>query len=161
MPAKISLGEVTAAILLFGAAAAPAVNAATADDACSLLTQAQVGAVLGVAVGAGSYQSPTFKRTCTWNAASNAPKGTQYVTLIVEGPDAYLAGKKTGPMKANTIKSVSGIGNDAYYQTVSSNVGLNVKKGNAAFKVAVYGDLPIEKKQAMEKTLAQQVLSKL
>jgi hypothetical protein len=161
MPAKFGLGAVVAAILLFGAAAAPTVNAAPADDACSLLTQAQVGAVLGVAVGAGSYQSPTFKRTCTWNTASNAQSGAKYVTLIVEGPDAYLAGKKTGAMKANSIKVVSGVGNDAYYQTVSSNVGLNVKKGNAAFKVAVYGDLPIEKKQAMEKTLAQQVLARL
>lgn len=44
---------------------------------------------------------------------------------------------------------------------MGSNVGLIVKKGNVAFKVAVYANLPIEKKQAMEKTLAQQVDSKL
>jgi hypothetical protein len=161
MPVKISLGAVAAAVILFGTAVAPAVNAAPADDACSLLTQAQVGAALGLAVGAGAYQIPTFKKTCTWNATGNAQKGAKYVTLVVEGADAYLAGKKTGPMKANSIKSVSGIGNDAYYLTANGNVGLNVKKGNVAFKVAVYGDLPIEKKQAMEKALAQQVVSKL
>jgi hypothetical protein len=44
---------------------------------------------------------------------------------------------------------------------VGPNVGIIVKKGNVAFKVAVYGDIPIENKQAMEKTLAQQVVSKL
>jgi hypothetical protein len=161
MPVKISLGAGVAAVILFGTAAAPAVNAAPADDACSLLTQAQVGAALGIAVGAGSYQSPSFKKTCTWNATGNAQKGAKYVALMVEGADAFLAGKRPGPMKTNSIKSVSGIGNDAYYLTVSTNVGLNVKKGNVAFKVAVFGDLPIEKKQAMEKTLAQQVVSKL
>jgi hypothetical protein len=44
---------------------------------------------------------------------------------------------------------------------VGKNVGLIVKKGNVAFKVAVYDHSPLEKKQAMEKTLAQQVVSKL
>jgi hypothetical protein len=44
---------------------------------------------------------------------------------------------------------------------VGKNVGHIVKKGNVAFKFAVYGDSPIEKKQAMEKTLAQQVVCKL
>ena len=44
---------------------------------------------------------------------------------------------------------------------MGSNVGLIVKKGNVAFMVAVYGDLLIEKKPAIEKTLAQQVVSKL
>ena len=44
---------------------------------------------------------------------------------------------------------------------MGSNVGLIVKKGTVAFKVAVYGDLPMGKKQAMQKTLAQQVVSKL
>jgi hypothetical protein len=158
---KISFGAVIGAIIVSGAAAAPAANAVPPVDACSVLTQAQVGAALGVAVGAGSYQIPTFKKTCTWNAAGNAQKGAKYVTLMLEGADAFLAGKKTGPMKTNSIKPVSGIGNDAYYLTANGNVGLNVKKGNVAFKVAVYGDLPIEKKQAMEKTLAQQVVSKL
>jgi hypothetical protein len=50
---------------------------------------------------------------------------------------------------------------DAYYLGGGKNVGLIVKKGNVSFKVAVYGDSPIEKKEAMEKTLAQQVVSKL
>src|ERR1700733_688748 len=111
MRVRISLGAGVAAIILFGIATAPAVNAGPADDACSLLTQAQVGAALGRAVGAGSYQTPTFKRTCTWNATGNAPKGAKYVALMVEGTDAYLAGKRTGPMKANSIKAVGGIGN--------------------------------------------------
>jgi hypothetical protein len=160
MLSKISLGAVIAIIFIVGAATAPLANATPPDDACSLLTQAQVSVALSVSVGAGSYQTPTFKKTCTWNATSDVKKGAKYVTLVLEGLDAYQAGK-LAPVKTIVVTSISGIGDDAYYLAVSSNVGLIVKKGDIAFKVAVYGDLPIEKKQAMEKTLAQQVVSKL
>ncbi len=79
---------------------------------------------------------------------------------MLEGLDAYQAGKQA-PVKSIIITPVSGIGDDAYYLAVGDNVGLIVKKGNAAFKVAVYGQLPLEKKQAMEKTLAQQIVANL
>ena len=158
---KVSLGAVIAAILVLGAARPPPASAAAADDACALLTQAQLGAALNVAVGAGSYQIPTHKQTCTWNATGTVAKGAKYVTLMLEGADAYAAGKRTGPMKTISITPVSGIGNDAFYLTANGNVGLNVRKGKVAFKIAVYGDLPLDKKQAMEKSLAQQVVSKL
>jgi hypothetical protein len=158
MPSKISLGAVIAAIFIAGAATAPA-NAAPPDDACSLLTQAQVSAAVSVSVGAGAYQG-TYKKTCTWNAVSPATKSAKYVTLMLEGLDAYQAGK-LAPVKTIVVTPISGIGDDAYYLAVGPNVGLIAKKGNVAFKVAVYGDIPIENKQAMEKTLAQQVVSKL
>jgi hypothetical protein len=158
MASKISLGAVIAAIFIAGAATAPA-NAAPPDDACSLLTQAQVSVAVSVSVGAGAYQG-TYKKTCTWNAVSPATKSAKYVTLLLEGLDAYQAGK-LAPVKTIVVTPISGIGDDAYYLAVGPNVGIIVKKGNVAFKVAVYGDIPIENKQAMEKTLAQQVVSKL
>jgi hypothetical protein len=158
MASKISLGAVIAAIFIAGAATPPA-NAAPPDDACSLLTQAQVSVAVSVSVGAGAYQG-TYKKTCTWNAVSPATKSAKYVTLLLEGLDAYQAGK-LAPVKTIVVTSISGIGDDAYYLAVGPNVGLIVKKGNVAFKVAVYGDIPIENKQAMEKTLAQQIVSKL
>ena len=156
MPSKICLSAVIGAIFIVGAAMAPSANAAPPDDACLLLTQAQVSAALGASVGAGSYVTPTFKKTCTWTVAG----GAEYVTLMLEGLDAYQAGK-VALTKTIVVTSVSGIGDDAYYLAVGKNVGLIVKKGNVAFKVAVYGHSPLEKKQAMEKTLAQQVVSKL
>ena len=158
MASKTSLGAVIAAIFIAGAATTPA-NAAPPDDACSLLTQAQVSVAVSVSVGAGAYQG-TYKKTCTWNAVSPATKSAKYVTLLLEGLDAYQAGK-LAPVKTIVVTPISGIGDDAYYLAVGPNVGLIVKKGNVAFKVAVYGDIPIENKQAMEKTLAQQVVSNL
>jgi hypothetical protein len=41
------------------------------------------------------------------------------------------------------------------------DAALLVKKGNVAFKVAVYGRSPLEQKEAVAKTLAEQVVSKL
>ena len=116
---------------------------------------------MSVSVGAGSYVTPTYKKTCTWNAISPVAKSAKYVTLMLQDLDAYEGGKRIGQMKAVSVTSISGIGDDAYYLAVGNNVGLIVKKGNVSFKVAVYADLPIEKKQAMEKTLAQQAVSKL
>jgi hypothetical protein len=161
MPSKICLGAVVAAIFIVGAASAPSAKAAPPEDACSLLTQVQVSAAVSVSVGAGSYVTPTYKKTCTWNTTSAVPNSAKYVTLMLEDLDAYEGGKRVGQVKTIFVTPVSGIGDDAYYLGGGKNVGLIVKKGNVSFKVAVYGDLPIEKKQTMEKTLAQQVVSKL
>ena len=149
------------AILIVGAAASRSASAAPHDDACALLTDAQVSAALSVPVGAGSYQMPKFKKTCTWNSTGDAAKGAKSVVLMLEGLDAYQAGKATRKTKTTSVTPISGIGDDAYYLAVGSNVGLIVKKRNVAFKVAVFCSLPIEKKQVMEKALAQQIVSKL
>ena len=155
---RSSAGLSSLAIALSVVCMAPLANTAPPDDACSLITQAQVSAALGASVAAGAYAAPTFTKTCTWNATTN---GAGYVTLKLEGLDEYQGGKQIGQMKSVSVTSISGIGDDAYYLAVGGNVGLIVKKGNVAFKVAVYAHLPLEQKQAMEKTLAQHVVSKL
>jgi hypothetical protein len=147
--------------IFFATVAAQSASAAPHDDACALLTDAQVSAALSAPVGAGSYQMPTFKKTCTWNSTGEGAKNAKSVVLMVEGLDAYQAGKATRQSKTTSVTPISGIGDDAYYLAVGSNVGLIVKKRNVAFKVAVFCALPIEKKQAMEKALAQQIVSKL
>lgn len=86
--------------------------------------------------------------------------GAEYVTLMLEGLDAYQAGK-VAMTKMIVVTSVSGIGDDAYYPAAGKNVGLILKKGSVAFKVALYAGAPIDKKEAMEKTLASQAVSNL
>jgi hypothetical protein len=160
MRLKTGFAALAVAIFIFGTATAPSASAAPPDDACSVLTQAQMSSALGVSVGAGTHVTPTFLKTCTWDAPSGSSKGVKYVTLMLETVDAYEAGK-TVRVKTIVITSVSGVGDGAYYLAVGSNVGLIVKKGNVAFKVAVYGEAPLEQKRAMEKALALQALSKL
>ncbi len=134
--------------------------AAPAEDACALLTSAQVGAALGVSVGVGSHVAPTFKKTCTWNATAS---DGGFVTLMLQDPGGFEGGKQLGQMASKTVSltSISGVGDDAYYLAVGEQVGLVVKKGNAVFKVAVYAHMPLKDKEAKERSLAQQVLVRL
>ncbi len=125
-------------------------NAAPPEDACALLTADQVSRAVRASVGNGTYVTPTFKKTCTWTAPG------KIVTLSFQSLEAYDAGKHT-----RLATSASGIGEDAYFLGVGNTVGLLVKKGNVAFKVAVYAKIPPEENRAMEKALAEQVLSKL
>jgi hypothetical protein len=149
------------AIVIISATISPSVNAAT-DDACSLLTAAQVSAAAAVSVGAGTYATPTFKKTCTWTPSGDDAKAIQTVTLLLQSPEAFETGKKFGGAKSAVVTPVSGVGDDAYYLVIGATVSMVVKKGNAAFKVSVYASgVPLEKKQAIEKVLALQVASRL
>lgn len=155
MPSGTRLGAMLAAVVIVATAAPPATAASA--DACSLLTPAQVGTALGASVGAGTYVTPTFKKTCTWTVTG----GHEYVTLMLEDVNSFDSGKV--PLAASIIVTpASGVGDDAYYLAVGPNVGLIVKKGNVSFKVAVYAsDTTLDKKKALEKALAQQVVSGL
>ena len=175
MRMKTILAAVLVAIFIVAAAAAPSASAAPPDDACLLLTQAQVTAVVGVPVGSGSHVTPTYLKTCTWAPSGGPTKDVKSVTISFQAADAYETGKKLMDQTAARMKEqkdkdaapmanelAAGIGDDAYYMSMGSTyTGLMVKKGSVAFKVAMYGDLPTEKKKAIEKTLALQALSKL
>jgi len=147
------VGVVVVAVMA-GVAAAP-VMAAPASDACALLTAEQVGDAVGAKVGAGTYTAPGFTKTCTW-----VTKGI-IVTLMLEEEKMFQAGK-TAPAPGIEVTPASGLGDDAYYVTIAQMVALHVKKGSSAFKATVYSSsMPMDKRKGMEKTLAQQVLSKL
>jgi hypothetical protein len=141
-------------VLLAAVIAGPRVMAAPPSDACALLTAEQVREALGAKMGAGKYVSPGFTKTCTWTAPG------VIVTLMLQNAEAFKAGK-AAPVPS-VVTPANGLGDDAYYLTVGNISGLIVKKETAAFKVTIYSSsLPMETKQKIEKTLAQQVLSKL
>ena len=152
--------QLYAAVFSLCAAATPC--AARADsDACKLLTAKQVSAAVGTSVAEGTHVTPTFVRTCTWNGSGNV----KAVTLYLQTAASYDGGKKmAGQMaaasKGGAVKPAS-VGEDAYYFVAGEQVGLLVKKGSVSFKVTVYAKLPVAKKEAMELTLAKQVLAKL
>jgi hypothetical protein len=160
------------AVFIFGGATAPSASAAPPDDACSLLTPAQVSAVLGVSVGAGSHQSPKYLKTCTWTQPNGPMIGSKNVALSLKTVEAFKntqtqieqAGALAKAEKSDAqpaVTPISGIGDDAYYSTDGAHASLSVKKGDVAFNVAVRGDFPSDQVKAMEKTLASQILSKL
>ena len=147
-------------VLVFVALCLPIAGAATAfaapvTDACSVLTAAQVSSAIGSTVANGTYITPDFKTTCTWTIPTGGA-----VTLQLQTLQFFNAGK--GSLASAERESASGIGDEAYYLGMGATMGLAVRKGSAAFKIAVYiRNLAEDKRKAIEKTLAQQALSKL
>ncbi len=144
-------------IVTFGTAALSS-PASAADDACMLLTPAEVGAALGTATGAGEPITPTDHKVCTWKATD----GHSWVTLMLQTPGAFDSGKGLANVSTKVVLTpVGGLGDDAYYLAMSDQVGLVVKKGGVAFKVAVYQHGPLGPKQTAERTLAGKIVPRL
>jgi hypothetical protein len=149
-------------LTLCGACAA---YAAPPSDPCSLLTPAQVSAVLGVNVGAGNRLA---SKVCDWSA-SGQPAGTsaKKVTVTLLDAQGFAATKMPVNSKGITKTPVSGVGDDAVFGTTSGlATTLSVKKGDFFFVVRVSGfplnpPSALDEVQAKEKTLALQILSKL
>ena len=148
------------AIFLAFASAAILPPPAFADptDACAVLTAAQVSSAIGIPVKEGTHPTPDFLRTCTWIPSNQTQ--IKAVTFYIQSANSYDAAKRLLQQSGMKDTSVGGVGDDAYFQTVGTNSSLVGKKGNTAFKVAIYTTLPVDKAQAMEKTLAVQALSK-
>ena len=167
MRSKTGLGAIVLAILIF-AAAAPSVTAAPPTDACPLLTPAEISAVVGVTVGAGTHITPTYLKSCTWAPSGGATKDFATLLLALESAASYQSAKAMLQAVANsqgkggiTMTPASGIGDDAIYSSVANYTKLIVKKGDVVFQLVIYGNFPIEKKRDMEKALASKVLSRL
>ncbi len=160
---------ISVVLFLFVIALAPSALAAPPSDACSLLTKAEVSAAVGVPVAEGSHMTPTYLKSCTWSPAGGSAKGLRTVVLSLDPAESFAMAKSMLQAVVNsprnkgsiTMTPAPGIGDDAYYSSTGSYSKLIVKKRDAAFQVVVYSDAPIGKKQAMEKALAFQVLSKL
>lgn len=164
MPTKKTIAAVIGAILIIGAGSTPPARATPPSDACSLLTQAQVSAVLGVSVGAGEHLTGSL--LCGWSQPGDTNHSGKRVVLDNFGPigsltpaDRFTNGKT--PVKGISKTPVSGVGDDAYYITTPGlGTGLNVKKGSSVIQVRVYG-FSQGQIEAMEKALAQDALAKL
>jgi hypothetical protein len=132
---------------------------AAANDACSLLTAADVGAALRTPAKAGQPITPTDHKVCTWRAAD----GHSWVTLMVQPSSAFDGGLRLASYSNGELKPVTvpGLGAGAYFLPVGDQVGLMVKKGAVAFKVAVYQHGPIGPKEAAERALAGKVVGRL
>jgi hypothetical protein len=125
------------------------------SDPCTLLTQAQVSAVLGVTVSPGQPISTTG---CEWSPQQPSSFNAR-VTVSLWDAQAF-AGMKT-PLPGVTKTPVSGVGDEAVYATIAGLTTLSVKKGKVAFVVRIYGVPGQAKQMAMEKSLALDILAKL
>jgi hypothetical protein len=156
MRSSVVTTALTVSILL-----AYVVPSSAADPvACTVLTQAQIGAATGATIGAGS---PIARPgTCQWSGTG------KIVTLTINVPrggkspvDQFNDGKKSLP--GITIEPVSGVGDDSYYVFYAGSnragVGILVKKGTSVFEIRVYG-FDLDKAKPVAKTLAQNAATK-
>lgn len=119
---------------------------------CSLLTQAQIGAVIGASVSAPQAIGTTG---CSWSAP--------HIIVSLSLSDASKWDQMKAPFPGAAKASVSGLGEDAFSITMGKPekafVTLNVKKGATAYVFKVYG-VSASRQASMEKALAADVLAK-
>jgi len=154
------------AFLLVVVGSAGVVQAAPPTDACSMLTSAEVSAVLGVSVGAGQKIVPTSTALCGWEVPGDKGLDRKRVVLSIytqmgsRTPLQRFETAKT-PVQGITKEPVSGVGDDAIFATTPGlGSGLIFRKGDAAFDLRVYG-FPVDQLKAKDKELAQRILAKL
>ena len=129
------------------------------DNACLLLTTAQVTAALGTTVEAGKPIVAGSPKTCGWAPPGGPQIDGKKVVVSLQSLSSFESAKK--PMEGITKLPVSGIGDGALYITTGGfGTSLHVKKGGSAFQVRVGGFKPDQEKE-VEKALALEILKKL
>jgi hypothetical protein len=133
-------------------------------DACSMLTQSEVSAGLGVQVGAGNGSMP---KICQWR--EQAKPGADILIADLNGPDITLFNnvKSMASSTGAALRPASGLGDEAffYYKQAGRMVSeiLWFRKGDLAYNVRVWGHKKISdaEREAKEKAIASTVLHKL
>ncbi len=136
---------------------------AAGRDACSFLSQKRISAILGIDIDAGRNIGPS-SALCGWGEPNDPSHSGRHVLLTIYravgkiSPIERFENGKT-PIQGIEKTPVSALGDDAYYiDTPGFGVGLNVKKGNFAFQVKLFGFSP-DMTKTLENSLAQEVLS--
>jgi hypothetical protein len=145
-------------------AATAAPGGGSSGDPCALLTQAEVSAAVGAAVGAGT---PSGSRGCAWQSpATGLPSEQATFTIDVGTPFAGLCGGTSNAAAGITITQLSGIGDGACYSAIvglGASRNITFEKNGQAYTVAVV--LPVGASdaaiQAADKTLALNALGRL
>jgi Protein of unknown function (DUF3558) len=161
-PSSTSAASAAAVGSLSPSAAASSAAGAPVSDPCSLLTQAEVSAALGVSVGPGGpAQGETHG--CSWQTPSGAPSAN--IVIDVGTPFSHLCGAPSNPAAGITVVQISGVGDGACYITMaglSAGTNLTFEKGGQAYAVSVSlpsgTDATVE---AANKTLALDAVAKL
>lgn len=159
---KFALGFGILSILTLGTGRA----ASPPTDACSLLTPAEVSAVLGVSVGAGEKIVPNNTALCGWDVTGGERLDRKRVVLSIYTQMGSLTpmqrfNNAMTPVRGITKVPVTGVGDGALFATTPGlGTGLIFRKGNAAFDLRVYG-FPLDQLEVKEKVLAANVLAKL
>jgi hypothetical protein len=148
------------ALIAAAALLPPTAGAATAGlaaaDACSVLTAAQVSAVLGVHVAPGQHVVPDAHSSCGWAPPGDPSLGAKKLVLTLMSARGFETGKT--PVKSATKLVAMAVGDEAYYITTPPfGTALSVKKGDSYFQVRISG-FPEAQAAHLEKAVALKLL---
>ena len=129
-------------------------SAAAVSDACSLLTPAEIEGVTGFPVEKGQPEPSVSPITCTWNV-DDPTGGSSVVVDVLEGPIAAVALGTGDPGE----KTVSGLGDEALYDSLSSTLYVRVGDRVLVLQRTVFSDPGATLDQAT--ALAKLVLERL
>jgi hypothetical protein len=147
------------AIVLFSFAAAitPAASAAPPIDVCTLLTNAQISAVIGASVGTCEATLPG--KIFTWTDTGNSGDAQRKLIVVVISMQGYEVGKT--PANGVVKHPLTGVGDEAYSMSSRFATTIHFKTGDLAFSVEIRAkDLSADQLIVMEKSIGQQIVAK-
>ena len=145
-----------AAAALWPPTAGAAAGSLRGPDACSVLTAAQVSAVLGVHVAPGQHVVPDAHSSCGWAAPGDPSLGAKRLVLTLMSARGFETGKT--PVQSATKVVAMAVGDEAYYITTPPfGTALSVKQGSSYFQVRISG-FPQAQAEHLERAVALKLL---
>jgi len=145
-----------AAVAVLSPNAGAAAGSLAGPDACTVLTAAQVSAVLGVHVAPGQHVVPDAHSSCGWAAPGDPSLGAKKLVLTLMSARGFETGKT--PVKSATKVVARAVGDEAYYITTPPfGTALSVKTGGSYFQVRISG-FPEAQAAHLEKAVALKLL---
>ena len=158
-PAALSVVSLLTAL----AASSLAAQKPSDGSACSLLTAAEVSAVLQIHSQDGKPLGSSA--TCLFATSTGQPGLARSATVTISTAKAFQLGKQMAAKEPPAERSVSGIGDDAYFVGPGRYVKLSVLKGSRAFGISlVPGQKSTETRaqiEELEKALGRKAVSRL
>lgn len=134
-------------------------------DACGLLTRAEVSKALEIESLDGRRIVESSPKACIWSDDAKAASSNRRVTVQYTTIAGFQMGKSGSG--AFPIETVSGVGDEAYYEIIKSESPiLVVRKGNTAIGVRILNGLKfkaftLEQEKAKEAELAKAAVGRL
>ena len=110
---------------------------AATSDACSLLTVSEVNSALGIQSLPGKPAFAGSPKACIWSDTADTTTSNRHVTLSISASaTAFELIKSSSRI---TIETVSGIGDDAFYEIPKGKEApiLQVRKGGSFFTLRI------------------------
>ena len=176
MPSRrvVTVLAIASALVLLGArreslaagVAPPAWSRLGAPDACALVTTAEASKALEVTSLPGKPLIASSPKACMWSDNANAEISNRRLTVqyITVAGFQFVKSRASDKIK---IEPVSGIGEEAFYQSVKNDSPmLNVRKGTTAIQVRILNGLkfkafPLEQEKAKEAEIAKAAAARL